>query len=236
MKNAIELKGSVLSMSVLKVFSNEIEAIKQELTSKIDMAPGFFTGLPVVIEPQIDPLEPTLFALLVEFLHQKQLIPIGVRTADEAVKTQAEYAGLAVFDSSKDAGKEQAKSAEKTAKESKPLEAETAAIEGMVYQGAVRSGQQLYAKGRDLLINGVVNPGAEVLADGHVQVFGAVKGKVFAGAQGNVKARIYANNLDAEMVCIAGLYQMAEDIKPEFKTGLVEIKLEKDKLVFSKLA
>lgn len=234
MKNAIELKGSVLSMSVLKVFSNEIDAIKQELTSKIEMAPGFFTGLPVVIEPQIDPLEPTLFALLVEFLHQKQLIPIGVRTADEAVKTQAEYAGLAVFDISADKAKDAAKP--QATEDSSAQTTEQVASEGMVYQGAVRSGQQLYAKGRDLIIKGVVNPGAEVVADGHVQVFGAVKGKVFAGACGNQDARIFANNLDAEMVCIAGLYQMAEDIKPEFKTGMVEIKLEKDKLVFSKLA
>lgn len=226
MSQAIALKGSVLSLSVLKIYSDNIKQVKKQLTQKIEQAPDFFSGLPIVIEPEIDGLEPTFLALLVEFLHQNQMVPVGLRSDNAQMIEQASYAGLAVF--------EPVKSAAST---SAQKEVEAAPDQGaMVVEGAVRSGQQIYAKGRDLIVKGSINPGAEVVADGHVHVYGAVKGKVFAGSSGNTQARIYAQKLDAELVCIAGLYQMSEDIKPEFKQGWIEIRLQQDKLVFNKLA
>jgi septum site-determining protein MinC len=225
MSKVIELKGSVLSLSVLKIYSDDIKDVKKQLDKKITQAPEFFSGLPVVIEPQIEKFEPTFLALLVEFLHQKQMVPIGVRTGVVAIREQAEYSGLAVFEPAN-------KPQENT------LDTETKADDqgAKMVEGAVRSGQQIYAKGRDLIVKGTVNPGAEVVADGHVHIYGSVKGKVFAGAAGKTQARIYARNLDAELVCIAGLYQVSDDIKPEFKQGWVEIKLENDRLVFTKMA
>lgn len=225
MSKIIELKGSVLSLSVLKVFSDDINAVKTQVEQKVAQAPSFFNGLPVVIEPQLETFEPTFLALLVEFLHQKQMVPIGVRTSVETIREQAEYSGLAVFDS-----------VPKTTET--PLDTQTKADDqgAKMHQGAVRSGQQVYAQGRDLIIKGAINPGAEVVADGHVHVYGSVKGKIFAGAAGKTQARIYVQNLDAELVCIAGLYLVSEDIRPEFKQGWVEIKLENERLVFSKMA
>lgn len=223
MSKIIELKGSVLSLSVLKVYSDEIKQVKKHLEQKIVQAPEFFIGLAVVIEPEVDALDATFLALLVEFLHQKQMMLIGLRTANPMMREQASYAGLAVFDPVK-------KSENRVEKTIEP-----ASQGAMFIEGAVRSGQQVYAQGRDLVIKGSINPGAEVVADGHVHVYGNVKGKVFAGSAGNTDARIYAQKLDAELVCIAGFYQMAEDIKPEFKQGLVEVHLDNDRLVFHKL-
>lgn len=224
MSKVVELKGSVLSLTVLKLYSDQIKEVKKQLEQKVQQAPDFFNGLPVVIEPQLDQLDPTFLALLVEFLHQKNMVPIGVRTDVSAIAEQAQFSGLAVF-------------APGTKPQESALDTQlsASAIGALVHQGAVRSGQQVYAQARDLIVKGTVNPGAEIVADGHVHVYGTIKGKVFAGASGNSDARIYVQNLDAEMVCIAGLYQVADDIKPEYKLGWVEIKLENERLVFSKL-
>jgi len=230
MSQVISLKGSVLSLSVLKVFSDDFAEVKTVLTSKVSQAPDFFKALPIVIEPEISPLAPMFLAQLVELLHQNSMMPIGVRTDDATLIEQAEYAGLAVFKPVKAGGE---KPSADTKPPAQPLQ--QADQGAMLVETAVRSGQQIYAQGRDLIIKASINPGAEVVADGHVHVYGKAKGKIFAGSNGNRQARIYVQQLDAEMVCIAGLYQMAEDIKPEYRQGWVEICLKQDRLVFNLL-
>lgn len=228
MSKIIELKGSILSLTVLRVHSADIEQTKSAITDKIDQAPDFFAGIPVVIEFKIQPEDPMFLALLVEFLHQKQMIPIGVRTEDQSIQEQASYAGLAVFP-------EEVKKRKKEQTAEAPVESdEHKATTAMVVQGTVRSGQQIYAKGRDLMVMGSVNPGAEVVADGHVHVFGKILGKVFAGSSGMTDARIFAKELNPELVCISGLYLLAEDIGAEYKKGFIEVLLRDDKLVFQR--
>ena len=77
----------------------------------------------------------------------------------------------------------------------------------------VRSGQQIYVRGGDLIIMGAVSPGAEVLADGHIMVHGALRGRALAGVRGMTDATIYCRRLDAELLAIAGNYRIAEDIQ-----------------------
>lgn len=231
-KNAIELKGSILSLTLLKIYSSDIEEAKQALSAKVEQAPDFFAGIPIVLEPKVELNDPTFLALMVDFLNQQQMIPIGIRTEDEAVKQQAEYAGLALFP--KDAKKKKAKKEKPVEQKVAEPQEETLAT-AMVVNGAVRSGQQIYAKNRDAIIMGSVNPGAEVIADGNVHVFGKVMGKVFAGSAGEETARIFAKQINPELVCIAGMYQLAEDIDEAHKSGFVEIKLENERLVFNKV-
>ncbi len=230
MNKVIDLKGSILSLTVLKLFSNDIEQTKEALEAKVSQAPDFFVGIPVVLEPEVDNLDPTFLALLVELLHQKQMIPIGIRTQDEAIKEQANYAGLAVFTE-----EVKSKKRPKEKKEQGGAEEQTGLKTAMVVNHAVRSGQQIYAKDRDLIVMGSVNPGAEIIADGNVHVYGTIRGKVFAGSQGETSARIFAQKIDAELVCIAGLYQLSEDILPEYKTGFVEVALMNEQLNFKLL-
>ncbi len=94
----------------------------------------------------------------------------------------------------------------------------------------VRSGQQIYAKGRDLVITAAVSAGAEVIADGCIHVYARLAGKALAGAQGNEHARIYALNFQPELVSIAGQYRLMESI-PESLRGLaVEVVLDNERL------
>src|SRR5690606_15193426 len=83
---------------------------------------------------------------------------------------------------------------------------------GLVQAGAVRSGQQVYADNRDLTVLAAVGAGAEVIADGSIHIYGALRGRALAGAQGNPKARIFCREFQAELVAIAGHYKVLEDI------------------------
>lgn len=241
MSKIIELKGSILSLTVLKLHSDDIEETKQAIAHKVAQAPSFFAGIPVVLEPKVALQDPTYLALLVEFLHQKQMIPTGIRSEDATIIEQAKYAGLACFPLEKQSKANRKPKASTQSSETKqpeekaaPIEVESAGLKtAMRVEASVRSGQQVFAKDRDLIVMGSVNPGAEVIADGSVHVFGKVLGKVFAGAAGETQAKIYAKQLNPELVCIAGAYQLAEDISEEYKQQFVEVSLKEDALVFN---
>ena len=67
----------------------------------------------------------------------------------------------------------------------------------------VRGGQVIYAQNNDLVVLASVNPGAQVIADGHVHIYAPLRGRAVAGAQGLLGARIFCQKLyDAEMVAI----------------------------------
>lgn len=245
----IELKGSILTLSVLKIFSDDFSVTQQALKDKVEQAPSFFVGIPIVLEPQVELNDPTFLALMVEFLYQLQMIPIGIRTQDENIINQAQYAGLAVFPPEEVKTKKAAEPAEpKQAVEvENPTQVATPEVmdaimpsipqvqSAMIVKRSVRSGQQIHAANRDVIIMGSVNPGAEILADGNITVFGKVLGKVIAGASGNMDAKIFATELNPEIVCIAGIYQLADDIPQAFKKGLVQVELKQEKLQFAEL-
>jgi len=227
MSKIIDLKGSILSLTILSLFSGQIAETKQAIAAKIDQAPDFFIGVPVVLDPQVPLTDPMYLALLVEYLRQRQMIPIGIRTEEAVLKEQADYAGLAVFPLEK--VKKQPKKSVAPVIETE----QTGLQSALMIKGSVRSGQQVVATNRDLIVMGSVNPGAEVVADGHVHVFGKIMGKVFAGAAGETTAKIFAKQLTPELVCIAGMYQLSEDIDAAYQKGFVEVSLQDNKLVFN---
>ncbi|MEX1168088.1 MAG: septum site-determining protein MinC, partial [Hydrogenophaga sp.] len=84
----------------------------------------------------------------------------------------------------------------------------------LVIEKPLRSGQQVYARGRDLVVMAMVNPGAEVIADGHIHVYAPLRGKAIAGARGNTEARIFALVMEPELISIAGVYRTSENPLP----------------------
>jgi septum site-determining protein MinC len=98
----------------------------------------------------------------------------------------------------------------------------------------VRSGTQIYARGGDLIVMNAVSAGAEVIADGNVHIYGALRGRVIAGRNGDTEARIFASKLDAEIVCVAGHYLLSDSIAPEFRGQAVQIALVDDQLTITR--
>ncbi|MBJ7417465.1 MAG: septum site-determining protein MinC, partial [Niveispirillum sp.] len=106
----------------------------------------------------------------------------------------------------------------------------------MVIAENVRSGRQIYAPGGDLVVIGSVSPGAELLADGSIHVYGALRGRALAGVSGDQGARIFCQSLDAELVSIAGLYRVSEDIGKDIRRRQVQIYLNNGYLHIDPLA
>lgn len=110
------------------------------------------------------------------------------------------------------------------------------AAKTMIIDKPLRSGQQIYAKGGDLVVLALVNHGAEVIADGSIHVYAPLRGKAIAGAKGNTEARIFATSMEAELIAIAGTYRTTENPLPETVFGKpAQIRLEGEKLVMEPL-
>jgi len=106
----------------------------------------------------------------------------------------------------------------------------------LIIDKPLRSGQQVYARGRDVVVLAMVNAGAEVIADGHVHVYAPLRGKAIAGARGDADARILTLCLEPELVSIAGVYRTSEHPLPDTLRGKpAQIRLEGEKLVMQPL-
>ena len=96
----------------------------------------------------------------------------------------------------------------------------------------LRSGQQVYARGGDVIVTGLVSFGAEVIADGNVHVYAPLRGKAIAGARGDTGARIFTTCLEAQLVAVAGVYRTSEVALPPDVAGKpAQIRLQDDKLL-----
>jgi septum site-determining protein MinC len=89
----------------------------------------------------------------------------------------------------------------------------------LVIREPVRSGQVIYAEGRDLIVVGPVNAGAQLLADGNIHVYGPLKGRAVAGAHGLRDAEVFCLSLESELVGVDVGYLLSEDIPPGLWSG-----------------
>jgi septum site-determining protein MinC len=89
----------------------------------------------------------------------------------------------------------------------------------LIIDKQLRCGQQVYARGRDLVVMAMVNPGAEVIADGHIHIYAPLRGKAIAGAKGDSNARIFALNMSPELISIAGVYCTGDASLPRSVLG-----------------
>lgn len=247
--NTFELKGSLFTLTVLKLKSVDLVTIKQELAATLASAPKFFENAPVVIDLQLlAQINPDCnFTALSAILRENHLIPIGVRNGSEQHHQAAIAAGLALLPNIKiqETTSFQEQAAE-TAAASK-AKAEPAVREEesndeqelisntptKIITQPVRSGKQIYVKGGDLLILSSVSHGAEVLADGNIHVYGALRGRALAGVRGDKNARIFCQDLDAELISIAGHYKISDEIQNPLHggaKGLIHIYLDEDEL------
>ncbi|NUO74551.1 MAG: septum site-determining protein MinC, partial [Lysobacter sp.] len=110
-----------------------------------------------------------------------------------------------------------------------------AAAPGLIQSAPVRSGQQIYAENRDLTVLTAVGAGAEVIADGSVHIYGPLRGRALAGAQGNAQARIFCREFHAELVAIAGNYKVLEDIPKTLRGKAVQVWLEDEQIMIAAL-
>lgn len=234
-----EIKSANLPLVALLLKSADLQAVADTLASRYGDIPDFFDNDPLVIDLAPLPADaaPPDFAALVQLLRRYRVAPVAVRGGSEAHMAAALACGLvAANDALPIAAPAAAPARQAPAAPVAPVVAPSA----LVLDRPLRSGQQFYAKGRDLVVLAMVNPGAEVIADGHIHVYAPLRGKAMAGARGNTEARIFSLCLEPELLSIAGIYRTSEIALPADVWGKpTQVRLhtgaDGDKLVFDPL-
>ena len=226
---AFQLKGGLFPLTVLQIFSSDLTKLKEQLSAKIQQAPNFFHLAPIVLDLRIAyqadmPLD---FANLKSILKAVNLIPVGIKNAQHEQIAAATANGFAIL-------RDAPSSKEKEKLDSTPQLAPKTNTTKLITE-PVRSGQQIYAPDGDLIIVNHVSPGSELIADGSIHVYGALRGRALAGINGNQNARIFCQSLEAELVSVAGSYKISEDIEKQAWKIAAEVYIKHDRLQISPL-
>jgi|SRR5690606_21122738 len=237
-KPPLEFKGRMTTLTTLRLLNPSVEVLARELEKRLREAPALFRRLPVVVDVA-EVADSDLYHDLpgfIELLRTRELLPIGIRGGDERWNEAAEAAGLSAFREqhgtrSWDANGNAKVGSAAARKDTKPA----APDGGLIVTEPVRSGQQIYARNTDLVILAPVSPGAEVLADGHVHVYGPLNGRALAGVRGNTSARIFCKSFRAELIAIAGVYGVSEQFDDALSGQSVQVSLRDDTLHIERL-
>ena len=219
-----EIKSANLPLVSLLLKSTDLAALADELKARFGDVPEFFDNDPLVLDlaplggqGEID------FSELLHLLRGYRVMPVAVRGGSEEQMKQAVLKGLAVANELR-----VVKNPELPVATSAPTPAlpQRGREEALIVDKPLRSGQQVYARGRDLVVMSMVNAGAEVIADGHIHIYAPLRGKAIAGAKGNTEARIFTLALEAELISIAGVYRTSDiALPPEVRGKPTQVRL-----------
>ncbi|MBI1905209.1 MAG: septum site-determining protein MinC [Rhodocyclales bacterium] len=221
----IEFRDASLGATVAVLRETRPPLLADALHKMLGGMPDFFSGEAAILDfSEIgDPAGPIDWAGLLSLLRRFQLQPIGVRNLRADLTADARRAGLALLDGASlgatTAPTREAAAPPQPAPPPKPEPApapspptppENISAGTMIIDRPVRSGQQIYARGGDLVLLAGMSNGAEIIADGSIHCYGPLRGRALAGAQGNAAARIISTNFGPEIVSIAGVYKTFE--------------------------
>jgi septum site-determining protein MinC len=223
---AFKLKGRLYTFTVLQVLNIDTDIFSQQFSETVLKAPKLFDRTPVVFDlSSVNHLEFDLQTLC-QIARAHGMIPVAIQGGNALQDTLAQCQGLAVLNASASQDKP---IIDRCIEQSTPTESAKAKL----VTAPVRSGQQVVAKGADLIVASSVSHGAELLSDGNIHVYGALRGRALAGITGDLEARIYCQSLDAELVSIAGFYRLSDAIEPI--NGPCQIYLSDEHIVIESL-
>ena len=218
------MQGALFTVMVIRAVMLRDPEFERELARQIARSPRFFQHAPVVLDLRgvENFTEASEFETARDKLKALTLTMVGVQNAQPAQLEAAAAAGLAGF----------APNASTQPREAGPAAA--AATRARLVSEPVRSGTQIYARGSDLIVTAAVSPGAELIADGNIHIYGVLRGRALAGASGDAAARIFCTRLEAELVSIAGRYLVSEQLPPDTRSFPVRIALVDDQLTIAR--
>lgn len=240
-QQTLTLKAALVPLTTLAFSNMSLDDVRNTLQQKQSEAPALFNNLPCVLDLSGLDSEQLPLAELRQLCLDCGLLIVAVRNVRPEWSSQLadlQLADLGKGNTRRNLEPEQVESADLTPDEapvavlSPPLPLPQRAIK--VHVGNIRSGQQLYFDG-DLIVQGTVNPGAEVLATGDVHVYGVLRGRVLAGIKGDESAVIACVQFDSELIAIAGQYRLFEEEHPDQNQSVV-IRLIDDNLQFSAIS
>jgi septum site-determining protein MinC len=209
----LELRSAALTLMAVVLKTTDLALLADELAQRAEATPGLFDDEPVVLDlsgvRDADDAEDALaFDALLALLRRHGLRPVAVRGGDAGQTAAALAAGLFDVPEGTRAPREAPQVVERIVERRLP------ALPPLVIDKPLRSGQQVYAQDRDLIVLALVSHGAEVMADGHVHVYAPLRGRAHAGKGGNTDARIFCQRMEAQVLAIAGVHRTTDGPLP----------------------
>ena len=242
-----QVRGHLYNLVTLRLIEPEDHRFFPRLQNAIARAPEFFRHAPVVLDATaVAGRPPPNMAEFARRLRQQRLVPVGVQNGDEAWTQAALNAGLGLFPPGRPAEmlrrqdmpqagpQDAARPVAQPEPAMQPAPAGESRVATVVTE-PVRAGQQIHARGGDLVVLAPVSPGAELLAEGHVHVYSSLRGRAHAGIGGNHDARIFCYSLHAQLVSIAGLYLVNAEIDERWIGKRVQIRCVDEAIVMEAL-
>ena len=192
------------------------EPLENWLRGQCEIAPSLMQEITIVLRPSVEHRTEDI-RHAVDVLGRLGIELIGL-TGDPCHRTAAATLGLSWLSSST-GGVESELGPCKIPEDSLRERA-------LVVEGPVRSGVQIYAKDQDLVVIGQVSEGAEIMADGHVHVYGRLRGRVAAGVGGQIGAEIFCVTFEPELVSIGGSYCGSDQVPDNLWSARVRVRLE----------
>ncbi|MBJ7549479.1 septum site-determining protein MinC [Marinomonas ostreistagni] len=235
------LKGSVVTTVLLEVRTSNLGQIIKGLEEKIAQVPQFFDQAPLIIDISHEAISISLdvFNDLIKSCRELGLAVIGWRTAQDSIPSWRFDCELPLlpnsntrsinFRNESPAPAQDPEVVVKTVIEEREVTQPTKVI-----TKPVRSGQQIYAQG-DLVVLSQVSAGAEVLAEGNIHIYGALRGRALAGVKGDSSARIFCKTMEAELVAIAGNFMLSDALQKIIWKDAAQVLLVDDTLEIASL-
>lgn len=251
-EQAGELKIGQVGIANLRIRTLDVERLTREMHERVARAPKLFGRAAVILDfgglsrmPDVA----TAQALL-DGLRSAGVLPVALAYGSTETDLLSQQLGLPLLAKFRaqyeraeaDPAPARAPAPAPAAEPARPARAAAAPAEaanapqpGRMQTSNVRSGQQLYAENCDLTVMATVGAGAEVIADGSIHIYGTLRGRALAGAQGNTTARIFCRDFHAELVAIAGHYKVLDDVPDNLRGKAVQVWLENDQIKIAAL-
>ena len=228
-KAVLEFKGRMLMMTVLLLKDLDPNTLHRQVSPRLEDAAQWLRDAPVVVDlAQPEGADQVALMAAVDTLRGLGVNLVALARNEHLDSDTAAMLGLGSI--SLAGGRDVPRSAEPAPQAEQPADAGHT----LVIDQPVRSGQQIYSRG-DLIVLAPVSTGAELLAEGHIHVYNTLRGRALAGVRGDQSARIFCQKLDAELVSIAGIYRVAEDLPEQHRKQAVHITLDGDAMRFADL-
>lgn len=248
-EQAGELKIGQVGIANLRIRTLDVARLVQEMHERVSRAPKLFGRAAVILDFGGLSQLPDLATAqeLLDGLRKAGVLPVALAYGTQETERLSEQLGLpllAKFRAQYERAEgvpapapapPPARAAEPKTKAAPAAASAAAPQPGRMQRATVRSGQQLYAENCDLTVLATVGAGAEVIADGSIHIYGTLRGRALAGAQGNEGARIFCRDFHAELVAIAGRYKVLDDIPDNLRGKAVQVWLEQDQIMIAAL-
>lgn len=240
-EQAGELKIGQVGIANLRIRTLDVPRLVREMQDRVTRAPKLFGRAAVILDFGGLAQTPDLATAkaLLDGLRSAGVLPVALAYGTSEIDLLSQQLGIPLLAKFR-AQYETAAVSPPPPPPPPPARAEPAApvarpAPGRMQRNPVRSGQQLYAENCDLTVLSTVGAGAEVIADGSIHIYGTLRGRALAGAQGNPDARIFCRDFHAELVAIAGHYTVLDDVPMDLRGKAVQVWLEQDQIKIAAL-